>query len=52
MFGVDAARFMSKFIDAKNLDINQINGIAEKAGLSLLILIQLYTLLDKAWSAH
>jgi hypothetical protein len=38
---------MSKFIDAKNLDINQINGLTEKTGLSLLNLIQLYTLLDK-----
>jgi hypothetical protein len=39
---------MSKFIDAKNLDMNQINGLAEKTELSLLNLIQLYALLDKA----
>jgi hypothetical protein len=52
MFSVDAARFMSKFIDAKNLDINQINGLAEKKELSLLNLIQLHTLLDKARAVH
>ena len=34
MCSVDAARFLSKFIVPKNLDINQINGLAEKAGLS------------------
>lgn len=34
MCSVDAARFLSKFIVTKNLDINQINGLAEKAELS------------------
>ena len=48
MYSVDIARFVSKFIDAKNLDINQINDLAEKSGISLLYLIQLYPLLDKA----
>lgn len=44
IFIVDTARLMSKFIDAKNLDMNQINGLAEKTELSLLNLIQLYAL--------
>ncbi|WP_194945571.1 hypothetical protein [Limnohabitans sp. DM1] len=43
---------MSKFIDAKNLDIKQINGLAEKTGLSLPNLIQLCALLDKTRTVY
>lgn len=52
MFSVDPTRFMSKFIDAKNLDIKQINGLAEKTGLSLPNLIQLCALLDKTRTVY